>query len=821
MRSVFGERARFGRAGQLRFSLSALLVSSASVLALTTGAAMASDAPKIGAHPKAATAQASAESKSKARATAAANTITPIVTADAAPTAPPSTGAPVPAPAATGAPPAADSAAANDKVERVVVTAQKRKEQNIKVPIAVTSLGGERFKGVTGSYLTDLGNKVPNVILSYGSLSPGIIIRGISSQSGANAGFPPAVGVYVNDVYQGRDATFNTILSDIDRIEVLRGPQGTLYGKNTIAGTINIITHKPSNEFEAYGDVTFGNYDYFQARGTVSGAIVEDKLMVRITGAHAQRDGFLKNTFTGEDLNDLGANGGRITVVSNLSDKVSLEFGADYFRQSDTSALETGPLPPNPIYAPLAPQSFTDRVVQLNSPEFAERELYGVYGRLNWDLGGVALTSITSYGQFRTEFHDDSDGTPLDSFDVGREENSENFSDELRLTSNTEGPLSWILGFYYYGENTENIRNIHVGPVFDNVLLGANFGALFGPEAALTQSTIEGTSYAFFANGTWSLREDLRLEAGLRWTHEEKDFFYHQFKTLVTPVSLVGAFVVPIGPRTSSLDESEWTGDISLSYDFSKDATGYAKFSRGYKAGGFQTDVISPPSPPTIALEFNPEFVNNYEVGLKTYWYNDRLSLNIAAFYLDFSDKQEQVFTGTSFLISNAASATSKGIEIELLAKPLDGMTVDFNLGLLDAKYEHFPNAGGLGIDFDGNKLVAAPDTAGSFGVQYVTPFMSWSGVEFYARGDINYRGSLFTTTSNDPRLEQDAFTTIDARIGLQGDAGDWGIYLWGRNLGDETVLGGGNVFPFPAGTFTTRSINIDRTYGVELRKAF
>jgi iron complex outermembrane receptor protein len=709
-------------------------------------------------------------------------------------------------------------------VERVVVTAQRRKEQNIKVPIAVTSISGDKAKNLTTNYLADLSSKIPSVQMSMSdgaSISPSINIRGLSSQSDINAGFPPAVGVYVDEVYQGRDPMFNTILNDIDRVEILRGPQGTLYGKNIIGGAINIATRLPTDEFEALGDLTFGNLGLLQLRGTVSGPIADGTVGVRLSATHRERDGFLTNTVTGEDLNDSEANGGRIVVVSDLNDDVSLQLRADYFKENGTSALETGPAT-LAAFPALSNQNPNDNVVALDASEFAERELYGMSGRFDWSLGFADFTSITAYRQYRSDFHDDSDGLPIDAFDVGREENAENFSQEFRLTSSDEGPVTWITGFYYYVENIENNRQIRVGPMFDSVFLGADFGPFYPGEAGRTKSTIDSSSWAFFGAATWEIVERVRLAGGLRFTHEEKDFFYHQFHTLKIPGllpvppfpadSFVSIFAVPIGPVFETYEDEQWTGDVSLSFDLTPDDVVFAKYSTGFKAGGFQTDVISFPFAPGSPLGFLPEFVTNYELGYKSYWFDDKLSLNLAAYYLEWEDKQEQIFTGLAFLIRNAANATSRGFEAELAARPTDWLTLDANLAYLNAKYEEFPTSPAS----EGKTFPGLPEFAGSVGAQIDTPI--FNDTAFFARADLIFRGESYTDTTN--VLKSGSSTTLNLRMGLQEQEGDWGIFLWGRNVTDEVTIGGAQTFPFPASTIVTRSPGLGRTYGIELRKA-
>lgn len=706
-------------------------------------------------------------------------------------------------------------------VESITITAQRRSEENIKVPVAVTALGAEELQDITANNVTDIAFKIPNVLMSSGSISPSISIRGVSSQSNYAAGFPPAVGVYVDEVYQGRDPTFNVSLNDIERIEVLRGPQGTLYGKNTIGGAINLITADPSNDFTAFGDVQFGNYDMSQFRATVGGAIVPDLLMVRLSVVHAEREGFIRNTFRNTYLNDFSGNGARLVIGSQPNDRLKIRLSADYFKQVGSQAAETGPvsfLVPLPIFATVPPQDPSDNVVQLNTDSFAKRELGGGSVRVDYDLGFANLTSITAYRSYMSDFEDDSDGISLDGFNVGREENGENFSQELRLTSTGEGPFAWIGGFYYYAENTENNRRIRTGPNFPQLLAGLTLPG-YG-ERARTESRIEGTSWALFASGTYQLSDQLRLAGGLRYTSESKDFTYHQYYTQAYgPAGPCGAgglfipcFAVNIPQRAESYEEGQVTGDISLSYDYSDDQVFSIRYSRGFKAGGFNTDVISPPFNPADALGFAPEFLDSYEAGYKSFWFSRRVSLNIAAFYLSWKDKQEQIDLGTSFLVRNAASASNKGIEIEVTARPTRYLTLDFNGAMQRAQYEEFP-----ADPASEGKAFGLPEFTGSVGGQFVKPVND--AIEFYLRGDVIYRGESFVNTAN--TLANEATTRINGRIGFQSTTGGWGAYLWGKNIADEITPSGGTFRQVGIYGYTVRGADLGRTWGVELRKRF
>jgi iron complex outermembrane receptor protein len=731
----------------------------------------------------------------------------------------------VPAQAQAGQPGAVDQQeqAKQDQLSEVVVTAQRRKERDIDVPLSVTAFDDRMVKDLSASFLIDVGAKVPNVQFTPGTNSPAIAIRGVSSQSNINAGFPPAVGVYIDEVYQGRDPTFNTILNDIDRVEVLRGPQGTLYGKNTIGGAINIITRDPTEEFSFSGDINYGNYDFFQLRASAGGAIVDDTLLVRVSGVHRERKGFIRNTTTGEYLNGLNSDGARGVIVAKLSPAVKLRLSADYFTEEGTTALETGPvtLAAIPAFAGIPPQDPNDNVVQLDASEFARRTLYGFSGRLDMDLGPATLTSITAWRKYTSDFNDDSDGLPIDGFEVGREENGTNFSQELRLTSAANGPFNWITGFYYYAEDTENFRRIRLGNATPSLLVG-NLASMLFPgytgEEARTESGIDSKSWAVFGSATYKLTDQLSFTGGLRYTRESKDFTYHQFYTRQYTAGLGGSivpnFAINIPLREERYSDGRLTGDASLSFAFTPNHVAYLRFGRGFKAGGFQTDVISPPFAASDKLGFDPETVDNYELGFKSYLFDHRVRFNVAAFLMDWRDKQEQIFTGLSFLIRNAANARSKGVEVEITAQPIPGLSLDGNLGYLDTTYTKFP-----GNSLEGLNFPNLPKWTGSLGAQYT--FGITSDLDVTLRGDANHRGETYNQPNTNVFVISKGLTTINARAGVQANNNQWGLYAWARNLTNEKRLGLGSNFPFPNATITTRSPGFGRTYGLELRVNF
>ncbi len=788
-----------------------MLVGSASILALTAGMAVAADAPKPDAKAK------------KVVVTEAARTMQ---VADAAPAA--SDDATTPAqPAADQAAGASADADASDRVERVTVTAQKRKERLVDVPASVSVTTSTDLKNKSTYNLTELGEKMPNVNAG-GSYAASFTIRGITSGT-SGSGFAPAMGVNIDDVFMARDRSFDTGVADVERIEVLRGPQGTLYGKNTIAGILNITTKRPTNEFEFLGDIQYGNKDLFSARGTVSGPIVEDVLLLRATGFMRQRDGYIYNSTLGKDVNETNNYGGRFMAVLNPAENFTVELRGDYFKQDeDGGTLETvktadGNTLPLPPFNTVPPQNPLDRVVNHNTDGFLYREVKGMSVKAEYDWGGYLLTSISAWRKQESDQNADNDGGPLDGFDTGRAEGIDRFSQEVRLTSPDEGAFTWILGAYLDDETDDNLYHIHVGQGFPSPGLPVGFS-----EAAETINQIDSSSWSVFGSGKLKFTDQFWAQAGLRYTSEEKDLFYSQGPTQVV-FGLVNAFSFPftsIYPNgfTNSYKDDAVSGDVSLSYAFTNERVGYVKFSHGYKAGGFQSDVISPPLPfpvgPGITpdLTFKPETLDAYEAGFKAWWFNSSLTTNMAVFYYDFTNKQEQVNTSVSFRVSNAASATASGAELELYWYPSDEITAWGNVGYLDATYESFPDGGGPGIDFDGNRLAGASEWSSSVGANYVTPFGLINGTNFYLSGDMDYRSSQYTDPNNNEALKIKAYAIFNGRIGIEDADGVWGAYVFGRNIGDKDVLGGGVSV---LGLYETRSINFGRSYGLEMRFHF
>jgi iron complex outermembrane recepter protein len=723
--------------------------------------------------------------------------------------------------------------AAERVIEEVIVTAQKRVQDVIDVPTAVTVFGGEDIKDASFSELGDISAQTANLLTVPNTQTgaPGFIIRGVTSASGGNSGFSPPLGVYVDEVFMGRDRAFNQILNDIERIEVLKGPQGTLFGRNTTGGAISVTTRKPTEDFDLSVDATYGVDNLWQFRGSVGGPVIDDKLFVRVSAVSKKQDGYLYNPFLDVDLNASDEWGGRIIAVANLTDRLRFEFSADYYELDNNPSMETvSSVLPVPF--PVIPD---DRIVPLDQDGIYTREMWGTSGRFDYELGnGMNLTSITGYRKFKTVSLIDSDGKPTFEFTTGRDEDAESFSQEIRLASDADERLYWLVGGYYFYEDVESVRSSIIGDAFPVAIFAPALGGLLAPipegqqERTLLAGSMETKSYAAFGHLEYAFTEKLTAAIGVRYTKEDKKGSFEQtWDTLVPstltlfdppgvviplPGTVVPLLFTPTPFTVEKITEREWSGDLSVSYAFQPSMIGYAKYSRGFKAGGFNLDVISPPNSIDNQFGFDPETVNNYEIGLKSRFLDNRLSINIAAFFLDFEDKQEMIVNLSSFFVSNAGGAEIRGAEIEFEAEVLPRLSIFGNLGLLDSEYTKFP-ATTATADFTGNTLSFAPEVSGSINAQYVHPLPNMNA-ELFVRGGADYIDDFFTGPQNSLVTRQDSATLINARLGLRAADQRWEVYAWGRNLTDKDILGGGtNVI-----TITTRTINRGREWGLEFR---
>ncbi len=710
-------------------------------------------------------------------------------------------------------------------IETVTVTAEKRVQREIDVPTSLSVVTAKDIQDKNMIAVSDLSTRLPNVQISGSSLYPQITIRGVTSQvSGGNPGFAPAAAVYVDDVYQGRDRATNLPMSGISQIEVLRGPQGTLYGKNTIAGAINISTIKPGDEFIALGDFQVGNIGFEQATGTVSGPLGDD-LAASVSGVYRHRNGWIRNTFNGKGLNYDRAWGGRTRFVYTPTDKLSIDIGADYLDEDDTESsitydytilqglaqlLPFAPWNSQPYYNPRS------RKESLNSPEYGHRKVHGVSAKIDYDLDGVRLTSISAIRGYTSASAFDTDGTAINIDNETWVNNANQFSQEVRLTSTSEGPFQWIAGGYYYHENERSVFTLFIHDQFPTFLLSLPSLPPGYLDYSLNKSQVVENSFAGFLSATYDITSQLRLAAGIRFTEDKKTLHFSQTPLGASPISVASILLVTVPPRVEKISENEPSYDVSLTYKFTDNQVGYAKIARGYKSGGFNVWAVTPPfNPATDRLAFKPEFLTEYEAGYKANYLDGHLSLRSAVFYDNYTNKQEQEEDPLvlSIVVRNAAKARIYGAEFEVDAIPFDGLTLSGTLGLLHGTYVAFPDAGASNSCncFDGNHVALAPDWETTLAAQYEHAIDGWDGHTVFARVEWMSQAKSYTEPSNSVRYESTPYSLLNARVGVEGD--HWGLYAWGKNLANTFHSAGGSYLLIDY----SKNINIPRTFGLEL----
>lgn len=705
-------------------------------------------------------------------------------------------------------------------IEEVVVTARRREESLQDVPISISAFdsGVLDRKGVT--QLRDLEFSIPNLSFTdQGNAFGGFGMRGIYTLV-RTIGVESGVAVYVDGVYQGRNSNSNMDTVDIERIEVLKGPQGTLFGRNTISGAVNITTKKAADEFEATVKASHGNLDRFSTNASISGPIIKDKLAARLSVSHYERDGYTKNLFTGQNLNSEDRQSARVNLRFTPNEQLEINASGDWFQDRADSArggyLVSGAGGFDAEFA----RTKDPRVTDLDGGErgnFENRDIWGASVTIDYTFtNDFSLSSITAYREGDFSLNTDFDGTRENIASGFTSNDSDQFTQELKLSSpnnlkiaDLPGDFDFVTGFFYlYQDTSSSLRSILsqgstdalAGPFFGGAV--ATGDVIFGPDAR-----IETDAWAYYANANWHLTDSLTLTVGIRYSEEEKDLDFQQ----------VGAAVIgiPTIPSTSlKSDETDVSPTFSIFYDVLQDVSIYGTISRGFKSAGFNADVVG-----NTDIAFDPENVTNYEVGFKSLLFDRRLKFNGAFFFQDYEDLQVQQFIGAAQQVSNAAQAEIYGMELEASALLTDYLSIDLGFGYLDAEFKDFPNANRVGDNFEGNKLQSAPKTTANAALQYLRP-VSVKGMdtELLVRAEWAYRGEQFFQANNDPFTRQGGYSLFNARVGLSFMSGKYEIAIFGENLGDKIYAS--NRLPFLS-RLEMGFFGPPRTYGVEVAAHF
>ncbi len=672
-------------------------------------------------------------------------------------------------------------------IEEVVVTARKREESLQDIPMAVSAMGAEdmRQKGIQS--IDDMGGRVPGFQINMFSASePDIFMRGIGTDI-ESAGSAGAIGIFVDEVYLSRGAGATSDLFDLERVEILRGPQGTLYGKNVVGGAISYVTAKPTHEFEAMVEATLGDYDQREIRGYANGSL-SDKVAARVSASKRLRDGYAQNTFTGNDMEDMDNESFRAQIAWDASDNVSVLFSVDQFN-SDSTARWRHMSIVSDWNAPF--QNSDPRKGANNTDGQESADTKGATLRIDWDLNDYTVTSLSAYRDNESLFSENSAGTfydfsqdefsnPDDYYVQTKREESEQFSQEFRL-SFTGDNLSWVTGAYYLHENVsrrENADFIFYFPDWYFVFEGEDFNA--------THSTTD--SMALFGQATYDFNEQWSLTAGLRWSRDDKEFSASHWGVPLNGEPFQAPWQDPGSEQTNRASADDRFGAVTkmltANYRPAEDVLFYASYSEGYKSGGWNGEASL--SPADVQDGFDEEFAENYELGLKSQWLDRRLQLNVAAFMAFYDDQQIQqlVRLGSappSYQIANA-DVEAKGVELEFVYLPFEGLTLSGSYGYLDSEF-----VSDLDIDGDnlkGNRTQRSPEN--TYNISAVYEWMVNDAGMANVRLDYRWQDAFFFDNDNNPLTKVEDQSTLDASIGFFSDDNRWEVKVWGKNLTDE-----------------------------------
>jgi iron complex outermembrane receptor protein len=718
-------------------------------------------------------------------------------------------------------------------VEDIIVSARRRAESIQDAPVAVTAISPRELANMAAPDIRDLVGRTPNLVIdpvNAGPSAAAISIRGISFED-IEKSFDPAIGVLIDDVYIGTNTGQLLDFFDFESIEVLRGPQGTLFGRNTTGGVIRLQRSRPTGELGVKALGTIGNYGRRDLRMVVNLPKIGDMLSVKGFWIRAENDDFYDNQTLGEEF------GGRKYDnygVAALFEKGNFEmtFTWDRIRERteiDQSATsQTGldliclqvPIPGVGNIRPTGiPNEQCDRNTRgdlyttfSNVPGLARNDGDNFTINASLELGDFLISSVTGWRSSTESVRQDFDSTSIDFFDTLREQTYRQFSQELRVSGNVTDKIDFVAGFFYFNSNYTLDQSTFFGP-----FLRAAAGL---PAQGGNIVDHNSQSLALFADAQWQITDQLRLSVGGRYTWDDKSIFNDFLKT-----------GLPMFIADESASWGQFTPRASLDYSFGDQSNSlvYASYAQGYRAGGFNgrgQTALSARTP------FDPETVDTFELGFKTEFWDNRITFNVAAFLSKFNNKQEEIVrpaagAGQETLVLNAASATIKGLEAEFRAQPVEGLTINGSLGFLDAGYDEFDTlVNGTLTDVSGRDMRRTPDLSASIGGNYMIPISlgtidlaaAWRHV---AEFQTTIVGDPLDPTRNDPRGLAQARNLVDASAAINFDLDTMGtmrVAVFGRNLTDDRGLN--STLPV-AGLFTFSAARPPRTYGVEVGFTF
>ena len=688
-------------------------------------------------------------------------------------------------------------------VSELVVTAQRVAENIQQAPLAVTAFPAAALKRQSIETLQDIALRTPGFSVgAVDSIQTNPAIRGIGSPFGIsqNAGGDPSVVVFVDGVYAGRGGTPDIDALDLERVEVLRGPQGVLFGKNAVGGLVQFVSRKPQAEPSLRIEGQYGNYDRrtLNARGN---APLSETVFLSLGGSIKKRDGYSFNAPTGNRVDDQDLRTAAVALRFLPNDDLDIVLAADLTDQDQRGSPRDNICDAS-IRGGIHCKGIDPdtRVTNAYTDGYLRRWLQTYRGEVTYTTPIGVLTSITAYRSstlnVRTPFFSNPVNPPnqIEYTQTDHEKNRQ-FSQEVRLAfDGLGGRLKGQVGAYFLDEDNNRTQDAQ-----QDLPSPTQTGVATYPQ------TVDGRSWALFGQASYAVTDTLNATVGLRQTWERKRgrFIGRKVSGPGLPPPLVANYDVRGRESWSAL-----TPRFALDWQATPDALVYASATRGFKSGGFQGVAGSGPSQST---PYDPEYAWSYEAGAKTQWLGGRVLLNASVFRTDYRDLQvSQLVPLCCVVVGNAATAEIKGAELEWIVRPVAGLQLDGGYGYLDATFESFAN--GVTADYTGNDLPRAPRHKLHLGAQYGADVQGWG---LLGRVDYVNQSHMFFDASNVAAQKQEGFINIDARVSATSPDGRWEVALWGKNLTDETVATYANAFA-PYGLVVVPYAP-PRTYGVTL----
>jgi len=757
------------------------------------------------------------------------------------------------------------------ELEEIIVTAQKRVQSLQDVPIAVAAIDGNTLKDNKINNLEDIATLVPNLSFSGSPGTNTVRIRGLGTGA-ANGAFEQSVGMYVDGIYAGRGYQFSLPYMDIERVEVLKGPQGVLFGKNSIAGAVSITSAKPTSKFEGEVGLAYETeHQGYSVDAVVSGPITPS-LSGRLAAKFREDGGWIDNTLLNDDeLPVVETSGYRASLSWEATDAVTVylkydhsensktgsEFGISHIVPGSTNNNRAGSPTWVSLYEAVDPavglitdhkQSKGQSLTSHPNGDFKEVESDAVTLEVKWELGEHTLTLLSGYSEYDMSTFADSSYTPVTTVNQRSREGFEQFTQEIRLTSPVGETLEYIIGAYYMDRSLE-----YPATAIDSSLSGILGATITVPNAgpgpafitlptALLNNTTEKyyqedtDSLAVFGQVTWNITPDLRTSLGLRYSEETKearasmDLFELGTATALNPT---GALIVNnfygVSPHSYQRDRDEENLDPSLNvqWDINEELMLYAAVTRATKAGGFNA---SDRTGSADIIEYEEEQATGLEIGAKAQLMSNRLRFNTALFQTRFDDLQVSNFDAntSAIFVANAAEATTQGIELDAVFALSDTITLGGALAYLDSSFDDFPGAPcapsvyrqadcvGQGRNAKGEDLIHSPDWTGNVYINYQQSL--FDDLQLRLRLETVYSDDFAYNLNYAEPLRQDSYLKWNARVSLSSADKSWEIALIGKNLTNEKTASFGGAVPLSPGVFFSnidapRQIFLDARY--------